>query len=76
MTKHKNYRYLSDANPKNAFDVSKHILKRLKVKPTEEYEHFEYVAVDEEMPQEALADFPGFDETEAFADFPEDLEPF
>ncbi|MCL2853898.1 MAG: hypothetical protein FWE20_12905, partial [Defluviitaleaceae bacterium] len=75
ITQHKNYRHLSDANPKYAFDVGKHIKKRLKVKPTEEYEYFEYIPADEEMPQEALSDFGNFDEVEIFTDFPDDLEP-
>ena len=28
ITKHPNYRYLSDADPKNAFDMEKHIKRR------------------------------------------------
>jgi len=58
ITKHKNYRYLSDANPKNAFDIEKFVSKKLKVKPDEEYEHFEYVPPDEEMPDEVFEDYP------------------
>ena len=53
ITKHKNYRYLSDANPKYAFDVGKHLNRKLKVKPVEEYEYFEYVDADEGIPAEA-----------------------
>jgi len=86
ITAHKNYRYLSDSNPKLAFDIGKHLSKKLKVKPTEEYEYFEYVSVDEEMPAEALADFnnieeggieeiAGFNDMDDFEDFAEDLEP-
>jgi len=66
ITKHKNYRYLSDANPKNAFNIGKHINRRPKVKPHDIYEVFEYAHPDEEMPMEAYDDF---------ADYPEDLEP-
>jgi type IV secretion system protein VirD4 len=66
ITKHKNYRYLSDANPKNAFNIGKHVSAKLKVKDDEEYEFFEYVPPEEEMPEEAFDDF---------TDYPEDLEP-
>jgi type IV secretion system protein VirD4 len=63
ITKHKNYKYLSDANPKNAFDISKYASTHLYVKPDEEYETVEFEPVDEDMPEEM------------FDDFPEDLEP-
>ncbi len=58
ITKHKNYRYLSDANPKNVFNISKHISRRLKVQPDEPYEVFEFVPTDTEMPDEAFEDYP------------------
>jgi len=58
ITRHKNYRYLSDANPKNAFDIEKFVSKKLKVKPDEEYEHFEYIPTDEEIPDEVFEDYP------------------
>ena len=41
ITKHPNYKYLSDANPKNAFDVEKYLSTRLKLRPEEEFEVFE-----------------------------------
>jgi len=63
ITKHKNYRYLSDSSPKHAFDIGKFVLRRLKVKPNEQYAYFEYA-----QPEDALPD-------EAFDDFPVDLEP-
>ena len=66
ITQHKNYKYLSDANPKNAFDIGKFVSSKLKVKSDEEYEFFEYEADGEEMSDEI------FDDS---ADFPEDLEP-
>jgi len=75
ITKHKNYRYLSDANPKNAFDIEKFVERKqhkLKPKPDEEYEYDEYAEPDEEMPQEAFEDFVNNEPDE---DFPEDLEP-
>ena len=38
ITQHKNYRYLSDSNPKNAFDIEKHLSTKLILKPKDEYE--------------------------------------
>ena len=32
ITQHQNYKYLSDADPKNAFDVERFIRRRMKVK--------------------------------------------
>jgi len=58
ITKHKNYRYLSDANPKNAFDIGKFVARKLKVKPAEQYEYFEYEPPDDALPDEAFVDFP------------------
>ena len=88
ITAHKNYRYLSDSNPKLAFDVGRHINRKLKIKPTDEYEVFEYDLIGEEMPMGALADFNvadeggdegiytgNLDDEESYEDFPEDLEP-
>ena len=69
ITKHKNYRYLSDADPKNAFDISRHVSTKLKVKPDEQYEYMEYAQPDEDMPMEAFGDFDNA------GVFPEDLEP-
>ena len=40
VTQHPNYKYLSDANPKNAFDVEKYLSTRLKLRPDEEFEVF------------------------------------
>jgi type IV secretion system protein VirD4 len=62
ITKHKNYRYLSDANPKNAFNIERFVSTRLKVRPDEQYAVYEYEA-DEEMPDDV------------YGDFQEDLEP-
>lgn len=41
ITKHPQYRYLSDADKKNTFDITKYLKRRLKVKPNEEYEVFD-----------------------------------
>ncbi len=75
ITKHKNYRYLSDANPKYAFNIEKYIAKKkreLIVKPDDDYDYFEFPELDEEIPAEALGDFTEADDD---AEYPEDLEP-
>ena len=41
ITKHPNYKYLSDANPKNAFDIEKFLSTKLKLKPEEKFEVFD-----------------------------------
>ena len=41
ITKHPNYKHLSDANPKNAFDIEKFLSTKLKLKPEEEFEVFD-----------------------------------
>ena len=41
ITKHPNYKYLSDADPRNAFDIEKCLSTRLKPKPDEAYDFFE-----------------------------------
>jgi type IV secretion system protein VirD4 len=69
ITQHKNYRYLSDANPKNAFNIGKYVSTNLKVKPDEQFEYSKYDQPDEEMPEEAFSDFDDFEPN------PEDLEP-
>ena len=40
ITKHPNYKYLSDANPRNAFDIEKYLSTRLVPKADEVYEVF------------------------------------
>ena len=73
ITKHRNYRYLSDANPKNAFNIEKYVSTKLKVNPDEKYELLEFTPPDAEMPTEAFEDFVDSDIQD---EYPEDLEPF
>jgi plasmid replication initiation protein len=66
---------LSDADPKNAFDIGKHLSTRLRVKPDEEYEYHEFetegIEADGTYPLDSMA-FPA----EAFLSYePLDLEP-
>ena len=47
ITKHPKYKYLSDADPKNAFDMEKHIKRRPAiVKPEEEFDYYEIDGAD------------------------------
>ena len=72
ITKHPNYRYLSDADPKNAFDIEKFLSHRLHLKADDQYAVFEIDLSDEaaedehvdddELPDESLrtaADYGG-----------------
>lgn len=42
ITQHKNYKYLSDFNPKNTFSIERFLSTRLKVNPDEPYEVYEF----------------------------------
>ena len=47
ITKHPKYKYLSDADPKNAFDMEKHLRRRPAiVKPDEVFDYYEIDAAD------------------------------
>ena len=41
ITKHPNYKYLSDADPKNNFDIEKYLSTQLRTKPDEVYHVYE-----------------------------------
>ena len=47
ITKHPNYKYLSDASDKNYFDIEKYLSTHLRTKPEDVYEVFEVDASDE-----------------------------
>ena len=57
ITQHKNYKYLSDANPKNEFDIEKFLSHQLKPKQDEAYNVFE---VDVSEADEAAGESPAF----------------
>jgi len=42
ITKHLNYKYLSDANPKNIYNIERRLSTKLKLKPTDEFRAFEF----------------------------------
>ena len=46
ITRHPNYKYLSDANPKNNFDIAKYLSTQLKTKPDDVYQVYEVDASD------------------------------
>ena len=48
ITKHPNYKHLSDADKRNTFDVEKYISRRLKLKADEEYDVYEIDEADDE----------------------------
>ena len=41
ITKHPNYKYLSDFNPKNTFDIEKYLSTRLRVRPDDLFLNYE-----------------------------------
>ena len=57
ITQHRNYKYLSDANPKNEFDIEKFLSHRLKPKQDEAYNVFE---IDVSEADEAAGEQPAF----------------
>ena len=54
ITSHPNYKYLSDSNKKNAFDIEKYLSRQLKLRLEEEYEAFEVSVSDNPQEDEAL----------------------
>ena len=50
ITKHPNYRLLSDFNEKNAFDIEKFLSTKLPMRPGELYRNYEVTAEDLEAP--------------------------
>ena len=54
ITKHPNYRLLSDFNEKNTFDIEKFLSTRMPMRPGELYRNYEITAADlETEPQPA-----------------------
>jgi type IV secretion system protein VirD4 len=52
ITRHPNYKYLSDADPKNTFDIEKFLNHRLKLKDKDEYDTYEITIDDDEYDAE------------------------
>lgn len=49
ITKHPNYQYLSDADPKNAFDIEAYLHCKLKLKANEQYDSYEMDVSDADI---------------------------
>ena len=47
ITRHPNYKYLSDANPKNTFDVEAYMSRKLRLQADEEYDVYEIDDLDD-----------------------------
>ena len=46
IIKHLNYRYLSDYDPKNAFDIERFLSTRMPLHPGERFRHYELTSDD------------------------------
>ena len=53
ITKHPNYKYLSDYDPKNAFDIAAFVACHLKLKANEETDAYEMDVTEADLQQEA-----------------------
>ncbi|MCD8130387.1 MAG: type IV secretory system conjugative DNA transfer family protein [Lachnospiraceae bacterium] len=47
LTQHPNYKYTSDYNPKNAFDIEKFLHHKMKLRPTDEFDVIDMDAAEE-----------------------------
>ena len=63
ITQHKNYRYLSDFDDRNAFNMERFVNHKLEVKSTDEFDMMSYDATTDGMPSEAFSDFQAAEET-------------
>lgn len=54
ITSHPNYKYLSDSNPRNAFNIEKFLSRRLKLRLEEKYAAFEVSVEEHSDDDEAL----------------------
>ena len=48
ITKHPNYKYTSDFDPRNTFDIEKYLSTKLRPKKDEAYESYDVGSVDDE----------------------------
>ncbi len=57
ITQHPNYKFLSDSNPHNAFDIEKFLSTKLKIDPAEQYDVYQFDLTQEtEAALEAVLD--------------------
>ncbi|GHU35959.1 hypothetical protein FACS1894105_05530 [Clostridia bacterium] len=71
ITRHKNYKHLSDFSERNTFDIAGYVSTKLKVDPEEQFLVLDASEINAEMPQEAYGDF----ETEQSADKETEFDP-
>jgi type IV secretion system protein VirD4 len=57
ITKHRNYRHLSDFNKKNAFNTERFVNRKLKVRDDELFDTYDCEIADEDIPQQIFLDF-------------------
>ena len=57
ITQHPNYKYLSDYDPKNAFNIEKYLNRNLKLKDEEIFMTYE-ISIDDEDSDESSDDYP------------------
>ena len=70
LKKHPNYRFTAEADKKNAFDISKLLNRRMKLKPHEEYTTYEVSVEDaatDMNENEDILNYDDVDDPEAFA---------
>ena len=67
ITRHPNYKYLSDADPKNTFDIEKFLNHRLKLKDKDEYDTYEITIDDDEYDAELEPEDDAPDESQRTA---------
>ena len=61
ITKHPNYKYLSDADPRNAFNIEKYLSTQLKPRPEESYDLYEIDDLNvEDFPEDDGDGIPAF----------------
>lgn len=56
ITQHPNYKYLSDADKRNALDIEKFLSTHLRPKPDESYEVYEVTVTEDDIPPEEPED--------------------
>jgi type IV secretion system protein VirD4 len=57
ITQHPNYKYLSDYDPKNAFNIEKYLNRNLKLKDEEIFMTYE-ISIDDEDSDDSSDDYP------------------
>ena len=50
ITKHPNYKYLSDADPRNAFDIEQFLSSQMKLRANDAYDVYEVDVPEEDEP--------------------------